>query len=334
MYRNIIISRTDGIGDVVLTLPMAGVLKQLHPTAKICFIGKSYTQPVVEVCEHVDAFINWDEVSILPYNEQLIFFKNLEADVIVHVFPNREIAKLAFKSDINQRIGTSHRPFHWLYCNKLVGLGRKNSKLHEAQLNIKLLQPLGADTNYSITDIASYCGFTKVQPLDSKYKLLLDTNRFNLILHPKSKGNGREWGLDNFGELIEMLPVAKYKIFISGTSDDRKLLNSLFVKYGDLVTDITGLMNLTSFISFVNAADGLVASGTGPLHLSAALGKITVGLFPPIRPIHPGRWSPIGAKATFLVTIKNCNKCQNTNICECMQSINPKEVVRLLESYQ
>ena len=36
-YKNIIISRTDNIGDVVLTLPLAGILKENFPKAKVYF---------------------------------------------------------------------------------------------------------------------------------------------------------------------------------------------------------------------------------------------------------------------------------------------------------
>ncbi len=38
---NIIISRTDSIGDVVLTLPVAAVLKKYFPEIKIGFMGKA-----------------------------------------------------------------------------------------------------------------------------------------------------------------------------------------------------------------------------------------------------------------------------------------------------
>ncbi|RYG01290.1 MAG: glycosyl transferase family 9, partial [Chitinophagaceae bacterium] len=41
--ENIIISRTDSIGDVVLTLPMAKIIKQQFPDCRIAFLGKEYT---------------------------------------------------------------------------------------------------------------------------------------------------------------------------------------------------------------------------------------------------------------------------------------------------
>ena len=37
---NIILSRNDGIGDMVLMLPMAGIIKAKYPHIKIAILGK------------------------------------------------------------------------------------------------------------------------------------------------------------------------------------------------------------------------------------------------------------------------------------------------------
>ncbi len=330
MFKNLIISRIDSLGDVVLTLPAAGLMKKLYPDVKIYFIGRSYTQPLIQASEFIDEFINWDEVSSYPQQQQIEFFKSLKSDAIVHVYPDFQIAKIAFKSNIPLRIGTSHRFYHWLYCNKKLPIGRKNSSLHESQLNLKLFIPLGAKDTYTLDEIPSFYGLHRLKPLESQYKKLLDSSCFNLILHPKSKGSAREWGLNNFGELIGLLPRDRFKIFISGTNEDRKFLIPLLDKFKNEVVDITGQMPLADFISFISEADGLVAASTGPLHIAAATGKIAVGLYAPMRPIHPGRWSPVGLKSNYLVIDKQCNKCQKTLDCECIRMITPKSVAELL----
>ena len=60
--KKIVISRTDNIGDVILTLPLAGILKEKYPDCKIIFLGNSYTEAIVRVSVHVDEFINWEEL--------------------------------------------------------------------------------------------------------------------------------------------------------------------------------------------------------------------------------------------------------------------------------
>lgn len=331
MIKSLIISRTDGIGDVVLTLPVAGLMKKLHPGLRIRFVGRSYTAPVIAACEHIDEFINWDEVSGYGPREKIAYFKSLQADAIVHVFPNKELSRIAYRCNIPIRIGTSHRFHHWLYCNRLIHVGRKKSPLHESQLNTILFRPLGVKTTPSLDELALLSGLTRPVELDKTYAQWLDPGRFNVILHPKSKGSAREWGLDNFRGLIRLLPEERYKIFISGSAEDGMALHPHIKTWGNNVTDITGKMPLAQFIAFIGKADGLVAASTGPLHIAAALGKAAVGLYAPMRPIHPGRWAPLGPRAGYLVLDKRCQLCRHDKRCACIESIKPADVVLKLE---
>ena len=224
----IILSRTDAIGDTVLTLPMAGVLRSLYPDCRILFLGRSYTEAVVAACEYIDGFLNWDEWKALPPAEAARAMAATGAETIVHVFPDKRIASLAKRAGLAQRIGTTNRLYHWLTCNRLVRLSRKNSDLHEAQLNLKLLVPLGARPLYSLDEIGGLYALTRLPPLPESVAALPDPNRFNLVLHPKSRGSAREWGLENFAELIRLLPQDRFKVFISGTAAEGALMGSLF----------------------------------------------------------------------------------------------------------
>ena len=90
--KSILISRTDSIGDVILTLPMAGLIKEIMPECKIIFLGKTYTSDVVTCCKDVDEFINWDEIKRQHISDQVNYFKQIKTDAIVHAFPVKEIA--------------------------------------------------------------------------------------------------------------------------------------------------------------------------------------------------------------------------------------------------
>lgn len=329
--QTVIFSRTDSIGDVMLTLPMLGIFREEFPDCKIIFLGKKYTKAIADACQNIDEFVDWDEIKNKTKKEKMQFLKSLNADAIIHIFPNREIASIARKARIPLRIGTSHRIYHWLNCNKLLNFTRKNSDLHEAQLNLKLLSPFGITKPYSLIELQKYFGLTQIKPLNEKIQSLLDKNRFNLILHPKSKGHGREWGIENFSELIHLLPESKFKIFVTGTKEEGERIKIL--AQSPMVTNLTGKLNLHELIAFINQADGFVASGTGPLHLAAALGKKTIGIFPPIRPIHPGRWAPIGKNAHVFVLDKTCSDCRKTKDCQCIRSILPAEIAQKLISF-
>ncbi|MCO5935615.1 glycosyltransferase family 9 protein [Mucilaginibacter sp. RB4R14] len=279
---------------------MAGYLKDLYPKSKILFLGKAYTGPVIKCDKFVDEFVDYTELLKLSYQEQITFLQQKNIDAIVHVFPNKQVAKLSKQAGIKTRIGTTNRIFHWFTCNNLVKLSRKKSDLHEAQLNLVLLKPLGLKEVQTLPQVIAHTSLKPTISLSEKFEFLFDFEKFNLILHPKSNGNGVEWGLCNYKKLADALPADKFKIFISGSDKEKELLTPWIKTLPSHVVDITGTMTLDEFIAFIYRADGLLASGTGPLHVAAAVGIRALGLFPSLRPIHPGRWAPLGKKAEYL----------------------------------
>ncbi|MCX6244489.1 MAG: glycosyltransferase family 9 protein [Bacteroidetes bacterium] len=157
-------------------------------------------------------------------------------------------------------------------------------------------------------------------------------NSFNLILHPKSKGSAREWGLDNFSKLITLLPEEKFKIFITGTREEGDRMREFLQQHEARITDMTGKLTLEELIAFINFCDGIVAASTGPLHIAAALGKRAIGIYAPMRPIFPQRWAPLGVHSDYLVLDKVCNDCRHSTECACIRSISPEQVIDKLMS--
>jgi len=328
--QRIIISRTDSIGDVILTLPVAGMLKKKFPQAELIFLGRSYTKEVIDACEHIDRFLNWDDLYKVNPEEGAKILRQANAGLIIHVFPRPEIARMAKKAGIPFRMGTTNRFYHWGTCNKLVRLSRKKSHLHEAQLNLKLIKKITGKDSISTEEISGLYGLTRTESLQEKFSELIDKNKFNLILHPKSKGSAREWGVDNYINLIDILPEKEFRIFVSGTADEGAMLRDTGIFKNNTVIDLTGKMSLGQLMSFIKTCNGLVAASTGPLHLAAALGIKAVGIYPPIRPMHPGRWAPLGKNATYLVKEEECNDCRKQGACHCMEEISPEHVKYLL----
>lgn len=332
--RCVILSRTDKIGDVVLTLPMAGVIKKMWPQTKIIFLGQPYTLPVIECSVHVDHVWTWDNVAKLTNAEARALCEKHEVDAIVHVFPKREIADWAKRVGIPLRIGTRNRIFHWLSCNHLVGVSRRHSNRHEAELNLALLHKITGNQFPEKEKLQEYYGLSPKCELRSEFAALLDDQRVNLILHPKSKGSAREWPLKKWRDLALGLPSQQYKIFISGGPDEAAELLQAFPKnMAEHIVNIAGTMPLNQFVSFIAAADGLVAASTGPLHIAAAFGRHTLGLYPPIRPMHGGRWGPLGLRANFVSVEKNCEACRHNGSCACMENIEVNAVREKLEKF-
>ncbi|MGI8951016.1 MAG: glycosyltransferase family 9 protein [Chitinophagaceae bacterium] len=321
----VIISRTDSVGDIVLVMPVAAVLKKYFPQIKISLLGNLYTKDVAATCKYFDNFIDVNNFMTKKTGDN-------SSQAILHVKPVKAIAKRAKQLKIAVRVGTINRPYHWTTCNKLIKLDRKNSPLHEAQLNLKILKPFGINKIFSLQEIALLYGMEKLQPLPAKDLQLIEKNKYNLIVHPKSKGNGREWDIENYIQLINSLDKNKFQIFISGVESEKKYAQIIANACGDNVINIAGAMPLNEFISFIWHCDGVVACSTGPLHIAAALNKDALGIYAPLWSIRPERWGPVGVKAQVFVSKKTCDYCiYNRKPCHCINEILPYEIKLTLE---
>lgn len=325
--KKIIISRTDGIGDVMLTLPMLGYLRKQFPRATLVFLGRAYTMPVLKNCHHIDEYIDYDELQKLDRDQQVEEIKKQQADVFIHVFPRKDLAHIARKAEIKYRIGTSHRFYHWISCNYPIAFSRKNSDLHEAQLNFKLLTPLGIDVIPSLKELADFYGFIVRGELSKG--IVLSVTKKKVILHPKSQGSAVEWGIKNFELFAELLLQKGYQVIITGTAKEKEAIakSALFRHPG--IIDVMGKLNLQELMVLINHCDALVAASTGPLHIAAALGKSAIGIYSERKPVHPGRWSPIGNNSKVLS--KNKLGASGEELDTLVQEVKPEDVLKLLE---
>ena len=332
MFQKILISRTDAIGDLILTLPMVDVIKQKLPDAKVFILGENYNKPIVQSAPLVDGFIDWSELKNQTEKNIIEKLKEQNFDVIINVFPNKKIAIASKKAKIPIRIGTSHRYYHWLNCNRIINLSRKNSELHEAQLNIMLLKKLNISTEFTLNDIKKIGRIKPFAELPDEINLLINksSNR-KIILHPKSKGSAKNWNIINFVKLAEMLSNNNFDVFITGTETESNLIKSE-LGYNKIphTIDLMNKLNLSELITFISKCDCLVAASTGPLHIASALNVNVIGLYPPIRPMHPARWQPIGTKVDVLCADKKCSICRNDTNCKCMQEILPQQILKII----
>jgi heptosyltransferase III len=322
--KRILISRTDSIGDVALTLPMCQALKNKYPDVEIIFIGKNYTRPVVNCFGAVDAFWDIDELLNQPLATQL---QQLQADCIIHVFPNKKLSFLAKKAKIPMRIGTSHRVFHLFTCNERPNFTRKNSTFHESQLNFHLLAPFG------ITEIPSFQQIQELvqfQAIQTELPTWLPLSKENaVILHPKSKGSALEWPLDKYMELASQLADSGKTVCFTGTEQEGMQFRK-FIPVHERIIDSTGKLSLAQLITLISRSNALVACSTGPYHIAGLSGIHAIGLFSMRRPIDPGRWHAIGPKAEFLVFDQTCETCKKGKHCTCIENIEVSTVLEVI----
>jgi ADP-heptose:LPS heptosyltransferase len=319
----IIISRTDSIGDVILTLPLCVWLKKQFPQSELVFLGRSYTKDIIACFDVVDTFLNFDDFSSLPTSERIA---RLKADCIIHVFPNREIAALSKKAKIPMRIGTAHRIFHLLTCNYRLNFSRKQSLLHESQLNFELLKPLGLNEIPSFDSLFQSLNHFNIPTvsLPTEFSGIDFSN--TIILHPKSQGSAVEWPLEKYIELAQVLVQQKKTVIFTGTENEGKEFSAILPVHPQIINS-SGKLNLNQLICLIASCEALVACSTGPYHIAGISGIKAIGLFSPRKPIHPGRWRALGDKSAALVFDSSCSNCRKGKACSCIENISVQSVL-------
>lgn len=320
--KRVLISRTDSIGDVILTLPMCHSIKEKFPDVYLAYMAAPYTIPVLKSCAAIDEIIDWNKLSDQPKEKQVEALNAFNFDTIIHVFPKKEIANLAKAAKIPKRIGTSHRAFHILTCNHRINFTRKDSEFHEAQLNFHLLRNEGYKELPTWEELNKDLSYFK--PIVKSGFESTNSDIPKVILHAKSQGSAVEWPIEKYVELSNRLMEMGCKVYFTGTEKEGLLIRP-DVMFNENVIDTTGKFSLEELVGFIDESDMLVACSTGPLHIAGILNKNCIGLFTPKRPMHPGRWKPLGMNSQTMTSKEVCG-CKSKEVCSCLADIDVHEV--------
>lgn len=340
--NHVLISRTDNIGDVVCTLPLAGIIKSRYPNCKITLLARDYVRAIATHSKYIDDFLSWDILSKQTEADAIAFIQSKKIDVVMHVHHDKIISQLMKKAKIPYRIASVSRSYHWSptlsrsyqwrLCNKLTWFDAKKTGFHEMQRHLGLLKPLKIKAKNDLDYLHSMMGFGCDQSLPDHLRSVLHTEKFNLIMHPFSHGHGREWPPSRFVELIQALPKDRFHIILTGSEKEKQRIQNEIIVHCENAVSVAGCCNLDELITLISKSDGLLANGTGPMHLAGALNKRTLGIFPFKRTIGAECWKPLGNNAETVIADPNCQEitCVDKKDCYCMKSITVNQVKEII----
>lgn len=335
--KRILISKPTALGDVMVALPMATLLKKMDPTCHITFLARNYTRDLIEHYQDVDQFLDWEALKDLPDDTAAQQLAQHNIDICLHITPNKQIMRLTKLANMPVRIGTMRRWYGLLYCNRWMSITRKNVPLHEAQLDLQMLWLLGGKRIYSLHEIAHNYRFKSLPALPPEVQTQLDPNRFRLLIQPRTQGQVQghawNWTLNAFTQLIRQLPVDQFQVIITGSAAEGKFLREegFFSEPGLL--DLCGKLTIAELLQCISQANGMIAASTGPMHLAAALGSPVLGLFPPMRPYNTLRWGPVGLRAEALEPLRDCSTLHRPAQCRCIELITPAQVCEVVQRW-
>ena len=100
--KRILVSRTDKIGDLILSIPSFFMLKKMYPNAELVAIVRKYNMDIVKNLPYIDRFVVLDDYTKAELLEKIAYFK---ADVFIALYNDAYIAALARASKAKIRIG-------------------------------------------------------------------------------------------------------------------------------------------------------------------------------------------------------------------------------------
>jgi ADP-heptose:LPS heptosyltransferase len=311
--KHILVSRTDKIGDLILSLPVFQSLRKAFPDARITALVSAYAKEVVQGHSAVDSVEVIDpRDGIGPLTERL---KELNADVFIALYPRPQLALAAWLAKIPIRIGTAFRWYGFMF-NPSVRMHRHHGDRHEVEYNLHLLRPLGINESAAPIEWPVTAEQKKMAAGLLQSRGITPETHY-VAVHPGHKGSALNWSIYRYSEVIARLCQEKdLRVVVTGGLEETGLIAQLtsllnFYALENKPVYLIGECTLKQLAAVYQRADCFLSGSTGTMHIAAAVGTPTVALFCPISETTPVRWGPWGNEAVVLMPRNlKCVDCQ------------------------
>ncbi|MDE2379200.1 lipopolysaccharide heptosyltransferase II [Bradyrhizobium sp.] len=152
-----------------------------------------------------------------------------------------------------------------------------------------------------------------------------------VALAPGSMGASKRWPY--YPEAARRLIEQGLDVWVVGGPAEKALAAAIVAAGGPRVRDLTGT-DLRNGVLAMAAASVAISNDSGLMHIAAALGTPTMGIFGPTSPY---LWAPLNGLAATVqsATRLSCQPCQRTvcrmNDHRCMRDISAAEVVKIAQ---
>jgi ADP-heptose:LPS heptosyltransferase len=271
---NILIIKTQAIGDVLMSLHMLESLRSYYGRdVNITWVCGNQVKPILEKVNGIDDIISFDESKL---------FKGGLIDKTIVLLSLWK--KLFFKSFDKIIIGHSD----WRY-NLIYPFQNKN----RVSFGTKVYKDLPLGTRYHGVD---YCVLATSEEYIRDNKIKFPNVEFDrkkafnngkkvVLLFPGGANNTiseqylRRWPIEYYAELANLLLNNGYHVIVSGAKSD-EWINKYF---SNNVKNLVGKTDLESTITLIKDVDCIVTHDSGPLHMSLLLTKTkTISIFGPV----------------------------------------------------
>ncbi len=335
----ILVTRTDRIGDLVLSTPVFTALRRRFPQAWIACVTFSENRELVEGHPDLNEVILYDkkgrEKGLLGnflFAERL---KSKKFDAVIHLHATNRMHWTGWLAGIPARIGWK-RKSAWTLTHALPDI-KKEGKQHESEYNFELLRFLGIEKPAQIEPYFPPNERARLSLEELLRHHGVDQDRPRVILSPAASCVSKRWPAERFGYLAEQL-VNRYgvQILITGSAEDAALAAKIGAAANIELCDLTGRLSLGMLGELFKQSALLISNDSGPVHIAAAVGTPVISIFGRKQAgLSPARWRPLGIDTRVVWKDVGCETCLAHN-CQihflCLDSISVDEVLHAVNA--
>lgn len=319
MKKILIINRL-GIGDVVLTTPLAQAIKELIPAAKVGILVSQKAVDVVANHPYIDDVFGYQrsskkevlaQIRSKKYDTALILDERITSTILAYQAGCRlcnkgfEVTVGKYRIFIRKKLAQNAILDYTSYLKYLA-----------PNVPIPNIPPLvGSVDNVSINKINNW-----LQENDFSTKKLI-------LIAARGLSENKNWPPEYFAELNFYLNRQGVIPVYLGSKNDEQYIESI----GGEKTIAAGYFNLREVAILAKHAAGCISLCTGVMHIVATAKTPIIALYGPTA---PERWAP--KHASVLKADLACVPCLRldcTNVVykQCMKNISPQQVIAVIE---
>jgi lipopolysaccharide heptosyltransferase II len=319
--RRILIRSNNWIGDVVMISPAMRAIREHFHQARIAMLAKRWVLEALRGNPLYDDLIEYDsegEHRGLAGRLRLAGpLRRQHFDLAVLFQKAFDAAAIAVLAGARVRIGYATDLRSALLTHRLPS---PPPGTHHAEIFLGLARALGcpvrdarpffhldAPAREQATDFLERAGALDGSPL--------------VALHPGASKEARAWHPERFGVLGRRLAEqAGARLILLGAAGERPILDRAAAPIPAARRLLPPAeLSIKTVGALLERCDLFVGNDSGPMHVAAALGIPTVGIF---GPGSPARTAPIGAPGRVAVIGKNypCSPCRQDFFRECPPS--------------
>ena len=319
---HILVVRQDRLGDAINAVPVLKYLRHSLPGARLSFM----VAPGL-----VDLFRDQDYADeAIPYENRLLPLMTILSqgryDAVLMLKPAKTLAWASLFAGIRSKAGLGWRPYYPLTGFHSGYPHLANDDAHEIDYNLAVAYALFPGL---ATGTVPSISIPEVLKDEARQWLSQKGLRLPVAILPANRGSSPNWTAGQYAALVEALKLQGHEVAVIGGPGEEPILSLVATTSGaPVLGPECSILQLAALLSQCRLA---VASSTGTLHLAAAMGIPTVGLFCSMPASRPQRWAPLGSRQIqFVPKHERCAACDGSTRCD-LSGITLNEVLSAVE---